>query len=75
MNFRYEDYSGRSRAPGMSVCYMMPMTGDATLFQRQIRWKSPGCGAADSGCMEVCDAAKFPNYAAGSWGPQESEDL
>ena len=52
------------------------MTGDATLFQR-----ADMVEAGWSVITPVLDVWKalppraFPNYAAGSWGPREADDL
>ena len=52
------------------------MVGDATLFQRadmvETSW------SVVSTIQDVWQALpdrKFPNYAAGTWGPQEADDL
>jgi glucose-6-phosphate 1-dehydrogenase len=52
------------------------MTGDATLFQR-----ADMVEAAWSVVAPILDVWKalppryFPNYAAGTWGPKEADDL
>ena len=52
------------------------MIGDATLFQRADMVEA-GWNIVDP-VLDVWKALpphRFPNYAAGSWGPKESDEL
>jgi len=76
MDFDYEDYFGASCNTGYERLLHDCMTGDATLFQRadmvETGW---------SLIQPILDVWKalpprsFPNYAAGSWGPKEADEL
>jgi len=52
------------------------MIGDATLFQRADMVEA-GWRIVDPviDVWRVLPARNFPNYAAGSWGPREADDL
>jgi glucose-6-phosphate 1-dehydrogenase len=76
MNFAYGDYFGSTPSTGYERLLYDCMMGDATLFQRadmvEAGW------AVVQPVLDVWKALPprgFPNYAAGSWGPQESIDL
>jgi glucose-6-phosphate 1-dehydrogenase len=76
MDFDYVDYFGSTPDTGYERLLLDCMMGDATLFQRadmvETGW---------SLIQPVLDVWKalpprsFPNYAAGSWGPRESDEL
>ena len=76
MDFRYQDYFGNEPSTGYERLLYDVMTGDATLFQR-----ADMIEAGWSVVQPVLDVWKalpprnFPNYAAGSWGPKEADDL
>jgi glucose-6-phosphate 1-dehydrogenase len=76
MKFNYEDYFGRTPSTGYERLIYDCMIGDATLFQR-----ADMVEAGWSVITPILDVWKalpprtFPNYAAGSWGPKESDDL
>ena len=76
MDFRYQDYFGNEPSTGYERLLYDCMTGDATLFQR-----ADMVEAGWSVVQPVLDVWKalpprnFPNYAAGSWGPKEADDL
>ena len=76
MDFDYEDYFGSTPDTGYERLFLDCMMGDATLFQR-----ADMVEAGWSLIQPVLDVWKalpprsFPNYAAGSWGPRESEEL
>jgi glucose-6-phosphate 1-dehydrogenase len=76
MKFNYEDYFGRTPSTGYERLIYDCMTGDATLFQR-----ADMVEAGWSVITPILDIWKalpprsFPNYAAGSWGPKEADDL
>jgi glucose-6-phosphate 1-dehydrogenase len=76
MDFNYGDYFGGGQTTGYERLLYDCMTGDATLFQR-----ADMVEAGWSVITPVLDVWKalpprsFPNYASGSWGPKESDDL
>jgi glucose-6-phosphate 1-dehydrogenase len=76
MNFEYADYFGQQPSTGYERLLHDCMIGDATLFQRadmvEAGWN------VVSPVMDVWKALpprNFPNYAAGTWGPKESDEL
>jgi glucose-6-phosphate 1-dehydrogenase len=76
MSFEYSKYFGADSNTGYEVLIYDCMIGDATLFQRadmvEAGWK-----IVDP-VLDVWKALpprKFPNYAAGTWGPKEADDL
>jgi glucose-6-phosphate 1-dehydrogenase len=76
MKFNYVDYFGQTPSTGYERLIYDCMTGDATLFQRadmvEAGW------SVISPMIDVWKALPpraFPNYASGSWGPRESDDL
>ena len=76
MDFDYSDYFGPTPSTGYERLLHDCMIGDATLFQR-----ADMVEAGWSIVNPVLDVWKalpprnFPNYASGSWGPKESEEL
>jgi len=76
MEFDYARDFGRSHSTGYERLMYDCMMGDATLFQRadmvEAGWRviQPVLDAWSS-----TPANGFPNYAAGSWGPAESDEL
>jgi len=76
MKFNYVDYFGRTPSTGYERLIYDGMIGDATLFQR-----ADMVEAGWSVINPILDVWKalppraFPNYAAGSWGPKEADDL
>ena len=76
MEFDYERDFGRSHNTGYERLLHDCMIGDATLFQRadmvEAGWKviQPVLDA-----WKAVPAERFPNYAAGSWGPAEANEL
>lgn len=76
MKFNYVDYFGRTPSTGYERLIYDCMIGDATLFQR-----ADMVEAGWSVITPILDVWKalpprsFPNYAAGSWGPKESDEL
>ena len=76
MDFDYTTYFGAERNTGYERLQRDCMAGDATLFQRadmvEAGW------SVIQPILDVWHALPprgFPNYAAGSWGPAESEEL
>ena len=76
MDFRYADYFGAEPSTGYERLLYDCMIGDATLFQRADMVEAGWCVVES--ILDVWKALpprSFPNYAAGSWGPKEAEDL
>jgi glucose-6-phosphate 1-dehydrogenase len=76
MSFEYSKYFGADAYTGYEVLLYDCMIGDATLFQRADMVEA-GWSVIDP-VLDVWKALpprKFPNYAAGSWGPVDSDQL
>jgi glucose-6-phosphate 1-dehydrogenase len=76
MRFAYKDYFGERPSTGYERLLYDCMTGDATLFQRADMVEAGWAVVAP--ILDVWKALPprdFPNYAAGTWGPKEAEDL
>ncbi len=76
MNFEYSKYFGADAHTGYEVLLYDCMIGDATLFQRADMVEA-GWSVVDP-ILDVWAALpprKFPNYAAGSWGPKAADEL
>jgi glucose-6-phosphate 1-dehydrogenase len=76
MDFCYGDYFKAAPTTGYETLIYDCMIGDATLFQRsdnvELGW------TVVTPILDVWQALpirQFPNYAAGSWGPKEADDL
>ncbi|MEF8793047.1 glucose-6-phosphate dehydrogenase [Thiohalorhabdus sp.] len=76
MDFAYADHFGSSPATGYETLLYDAMNGDATLFQRadsvELGW------SVIQPILDVWGALPpraFPNYAAGTWGPWEADEL
>ncbi len=76
MSFAYSDYFGSSPSTGYERLLHDCMIGDQTLFQRadmvEAGW------TVVTPVLDVWKALKprnFPNYAAGTWGPKEADEL
>ncbi len=76
MDFCYADYFGSQPSTGYETLLYDAINGDATLFQR--------ADAVEQGwnvvtpILDVWRALPpraFPNYAAGTWGPDEADQL
>lgn len=76
MDFNYADHFGKQISTGYERLLFDCMIGDATLFQRadmvEASWKivTPILDV-----WQAIPARDFPNYAAGTWGPAEADDL
>ena len=76
MDFDYCNYFGVEHSTGYERLLRDCMAGDATLFQR-----ADMVEAGWSVIQPIIDvwnalpARGFPNYAAGSWGPRDAEEL
>ncbi|MGH9494704.1 MAG: glucose-6-phosphate dehydrogenase, partial [Candidatus Sulfotelmatobacter sp.] len=76
MSFEYSKYFGADAYTGYEVLLYDCMIGDATLFQRADMVEA-GWTVVDP-MLDVWRALpprKFPNYASGTWGPAESDQL
>src|SRR5215467_3924127 len=76
MNFEYADYFGTQPSTGYERLLHDCMIGDATLFQRADMVEAGWCVV--SPVLDVWKALpprNFPNYAAGTWGPRDTENL
>ena len=76
MNFEYQEYFGKQPSTGYERLLHDCMIGDQTLFQRadmvEAGW------SVVSPVLDLWKALpprKFPNYASGTWGPAESDQL
>jgi len=76
MCFNYADYFGSAPSTGYERLLYDCMIGDATLFQRadmvEAGW------SVITPVLDVWQALQprdFPNYAAGTWGPREADEL
>ena len=76
MQFEYTDYFGEQANTGYERLLYDAMIGDATLFQRADMVEAGWCVVQP--ILDVWKALpprRFPNYAAGTWGPPEAEEL
>jgi glucose-6-phosphate 1-dehydrogenase len=76
MNFEYADYFGQQPSTGYERLLHDCMIGDATLFQRADMVEAGWCVVSPA--LDVWKALpprNFPNYASGTWGPKEADDL
>ena len=76
MHFHYKDYFGSTPSTGYERLLYDCMTGDATLFQRADMVEAGWSAVAP--ILDVWKALPlrgFPNYAAGTWGPKEADEL
>jgi glucose-6-phosphate 1-dehydrogenase len=76
MSFEYSRYFGAAAHTGYEVLLYDCMIGDATLFQRADMVEA-GWSVVDP-ILDVWTALpprKFPNYAAGTWGPKDADEL
>lgn len=76
MDFNYADYFGANANTGYEILLYDGMTGDQTLFQRADMVEA-GWAVVDP-ILDVWKALpprSFPNYAAGSWGPKEADEI
>src|SRR5215469_3301510 len=76
MSFEYTKYFKAEAYTGYEVLLYDCMIGDATLFQRADMVEA-GWRVVDPilDVWKVLPPRKFPNYAAGSWGPKEADEL
>jgi len=76
MDFNYSEHFKESISTGYERLLYDCMIGDATLFQRadmvEASWKIV---APVQDVWTALPARDFPNYEAGTWGPEESDEL
>src|SRR5450631_4806972 len=76
MNFEYSDYFGKMPSTGYERLLHDCMIGDATLFQRADMVEAGWCVVSPVlVVLKPLPPRNFPNYAAGTWGPKEADDL
>ena len=75
MNFSYATAFGKSSANGYERLLLDAMLGDATLFAH--RDGVEATWALFTPILEAWEKQKmdFPNYASGSWGPEDADKL
>ena len=76
MNFAYHDYFGATPRTGYETLLYDAMIGDQTLFQRADTVDAGWCVVQP--ILDVwasVTARDFPNYAPGSWGPEDAQAL
>ena len=76
MNFEYADYFGTQPSTGYERLLHDCMIGDQTLFQRADMVEAGWCVVSPA--LDVWKALpprNFPNYAAGTWGPKDADEL
>jgi glucose-6-phosphate 1-dehydrogenase len=76
MDFNYNDYFGTTANTGYEILLYDGITGDQTLFQRADMVEA-GWSVVDP-VLDVWKALpprNFPNYAAGTWGPTEADEI
>jgi glucose-6-phosphate 1-dehydrogenase len=76
MDFNYADYFGTTANTGYEVLLYDGIMGDQTLYQRADMVEA-GWTVVDPiiDVWKALAARNFPNYAAGSWGPEEATDI
>ena len=76
MDFKYEEHFGKELATGYERLLYDAMIGDQTLFQRadmvEAAWKVV---STIQDVWQALPARDFPNYAAGTWGPEAADRL
>jgi glucose-6-phosphate 1-dehydrogenase len=76
MDFRYADYFGSEPSTGYERLLYDCMIGDATLFQRADMVEAGWSAVAPIlDVWKALPARSFANYAAGTWGPKEADEL
>jgi len=76
MDFNYSDHFGEQVATGYERLLYDCMIGDATLFQRADMVEAAWCIVTPIlDVWSAIPARDFPNYAAGTWGPPEADEL
>src|SRR3954470_7386440 len=76
MNFEYQEYFGRQPSTGYERLLHDCMIGDQTLFQRADMVEA-GWSVVNPmlDLWHALPPRNFPNYASGTWGPKEADEL
>jgi glucose-6-phosphate 1-dehydrogenase len=76
MSFNYADHFGSTPSTGYETLLYDCICGDPTLFQRADSIED-GWSVVEPilDLWKALPARAFPNYAAGSWGPKEADEL
>jgi glucose-6-phosphate 1-dehydrogenase len=76
MNFEYQEYFGKQPSTGYERLLHDCMIGDQTLFQRADMVEA-GWSVVNPmlDLWHALPPRNFPNYASGTWGPKEAEEL
>ncbi len=76
MSFNYADHFGRTPRTGYETLLYDCISGDPTLFQRADSVET-GWSVVEPvlDVWRALPARAFPNYAAGTWGPKDSDEL
>jgi glucose-6-phosphate 1-dehydrogenase len=76
MNFEYQEYFGKQPSTGYERLLHDCMIGDQTLFQRADMVEAGWCVVNPVlDLWKALPPRNFPNYASGTWGPKEADDL
>jgi glucose-6-phosphate 1-dehydrogenase len=75
MDFSYRDYFEPIASVGYETLIYDCLIGDATLFQRADTVEAAWCAVQGLLDWSGTRADEFPNYAAGSTGPDAAEKL
>ncbi len=76
MDFNYVDHFGETVSTGYERLLYDCMIGDATLFQRaDMVEESWEIVTPILDVWNAIPARDFPNYAAGTWGPKDADEL
>jgi glucose-6-phosphate 1-dehydrogenase len=76
MAFNYADYFNVAPQTGYERLMYDCMLGDATLFQRSDMVEAAWHVVAPiQNVWGALEPREFPNYAAGTWGPEEADEL
>jgi len=76
MNFEYQEYFGKQPSTGYERLLHDCMIGDQTLFQRADMVEA-GWSVVNPilNLWKALPPRNFPNYASGTWGPKEADEL
>src|SRR6266702_5045428 len=76
MNFEYQEYFGKQPSTGYERMLHDCMIGDQTLFQRADMVEA-GWSVVNPmlDLWKALPPRNFPNYASGTWGPKEADEL
>ena len=76
MNFEYQEYFGKQPSTGYERLLHDCMIGDQTLFQRADMVEA-GWNVVNPvlDLWKALPPRNFPNYASGTWGPKEADEL